>query len=37
VAEAIVNADPHLEANEALADEIKLFLSADEGEYLFKS
>jgi ATP-dependent DNA helicase RecG len=37
VAEAIVNEDPHLEANEALADEIKLFLSEDEGEYLFKS
>ena len=37
VAEAIVNEDPHLEANEALADEIRLFLSEDEGEYLFKS
>ena len=37
VAEAIVNEDPQLEAHEALADEIRLFLSEDEGEYLFKS
>jgi ATP-dependent DNA helicase RecG len=37
VAEIIVEADPQLEAHEALADEIRLFLSEDEGEYLFKS
>jgi ATP-dependent DNA helicase RecG len=37
VAEAIVEEDPQLEAHEALADEIRLFLSEDEGEYLFKS
>ena len=37
VAEAIVGEDPQLEAHEALADEIRLFLSEDEGEYLFKS
>ena len=37
VAEAIVEEDPQLEAHEALADEIQLFLSEDEGEYLFKS
>jgi len=37
VAEAIVDEDPQLEAHEALADEIRLFLSEDEGEYLFKS
>ena len=37
VAEAIVKDDPLLEAHPALADEIKLFLSEDEGEYLFKS
>ncbi len=37
VAEAIVKEDPLLEAHPALADEIKLFLSEDEGEYLFKS
>ena len=37
VAEAIVKEDPLLEAHLALADEIKLFLSEDEGEYLFKS
>jgi ATP-dependent DNA helicase RecG len=37
VAEAIVNEDPQLAAHEALADEIKLFLNEDEGEYLFKS
>ncbi len=37
VAEAIVKEDPQLEAHEALADEIRLFLSEDEGEYLFKS
>jgi ATP-dependent DNA helicase RecG len=37
VAEVIVEEDPQLEAHEALADEIRLFLSEDEGEYLFKS
>jgi ATP-dependent DNA helicase RecG len=37
VAEAIVDEDPHLAAHEELADEIRLFLSEDEGEYLFKS
>jgi ATP-dependent DNA helicase RecG len=37
VAEAIVTGDPQLQAHPALADEIKLFLSEDEGEYLFKS
>jgi ATP-dependent DNA helicase RecG len=37
VAEVIVDGDPHLEAHEELADEIRLFLSEDEGEYLFKS
>jgi ATP-dependent DNA helicase RecG len=37
VAEAIVEEDPQLEAHEALADEIRLFLSEDEAAYLFKS
>jgi ATP-dependent DNA helicase RecG len=37
VAEAIVDEDPQLGAHGALADEIRLFLSEDEGEYLFKS
>ena len=37
VAEAIVKEDPLLEAHPALADEIKLFLSDEESEYLFKS
>jgi ATP-dependent DNA helicase RecG len=37
VAEAIADADPQLAAHAALADEIRLFLSEDEGEYLFKS
>jgi ATP-dependent DNA helicase RecG len=37
VADAIVNEDPHLEAHPDMADEIKLFVSEDEGEYLFKS
>jgi ATP-dependent DNA helicase RecG len=37
VAEAIVDEDPQLAAHEALADEIRLFLSEDEAEYLFKS
>ena len=37
VAEAIVGEDPQLVAHEELADEVRLFLSEDEGEYLFKS
>jgi ATP-dependent DNA helicase RecG len=37
VADAIVKDDPHLEAHPDMADEVKLFLSEDEGEYLFKS
>ncbi len=37
VAEAIVDEDPRLDAHGQLADEILLFLSDDEGEYLFKS
>jgi ATP-dependent DNA helicase RecG len=37
VAEAIVGEDPGLVAHEQLADEVRLFLSDDEGEYLFKS
>jgi ATP-dependent DNA helicase RecG len=37
VAEAIVEDDPVLERHQDLADEIRLFLSEDEGEYLFKS
>jgi ATP-dependent DNA helicase RecG len=37
VAEAVVDDDPQLEAHPALADEVRLFLSEDEAEYLFKS
>ncbi len=37
VADAIVDGDPLLLAHESMADEIRLFLSDDEGEYLFKS
>ena len=37
VAEALVDEDPHLQAHADLADEVKLLLSEDEGEYLFKS
>ena len=37
VAEAIVGDDPQLEAHPHLADEVRLLLSEDEGEYLFKS
>ncbi len=37
VAEVLVGQDPVLEAHPDLADEVKLLLSADEGEYLFKS
>ena len=37
VAETIVGEDPQLEAHPELADEVRLLLSADEGEYLFKS
>jgi ATP-dependent DNA helicase RecG len=34
---AIVNSDPHLTANPDLDDEIRLFVDADEAEFLFKS
>jgi ATP-dependent DNA helicase RecG len=37
VAEAVVGDDPQLVVHEALADEVRLFLTEDEGEYLFKS
>jgi hypothetical protein len=37
VAEAMVAEDPQLEAHTELADEVRLLLSEDEGEYLFKS
>jgi ATP-dependent DNA helicase RecG len=37
VAEAVVGADPFLESEPDLADEVRLLLSEDEGEYLFKS
>jgi ATP-dependent DNA helicase RecG len=37
VAEAIVREDPGLGVHQQLADEVKLFLDEDEGEYLFKS
>ncbi len=37
VAEAIVGDDPQLESHPDLADEVRLLLSEDEGEYLFKS
>jgi ATP-dependent DNA helicase RecG len=37
VAEALVDEDPQLRAHADLADEVKLLLSEDEGEYLFKS
>ena len=37
VAEAVVDEDPQLQAHPGLADEVKLLLSEDEGEYLFKS
>jgi ATP-dependent DNA helicase RecG len=37
VAEAVVGADPQLQAHPGLADEVLLLLSEDEGEYLFKS
>jgi ATP-dependent DNA helicase RecG len=37
VAEALVDEDPHLRGHADLADEVKLLLSEDEGEYLFKS
>jgi ATP-dependent DNA helicase RecG len=37
VAEAIVAADPTMAAHPDLADEVKLLLSEDEGDYLFKS
>ena len=37
VAEEIVDGDPQLAAHDDLADEVRLLLSEDEGEYLFKS
>ncbi len=37
VATTLVDEDPQLEAHLGLADEVKLLLSEDEGEYLFKS
>jgi len=37
VAEAIVDEDPQLRAHPEVADEVRLLLSEDEGEYLFKS
>jgi hypothetical protein len=37
VAAALVDEDPVLAAHPDLVDEVKLLLSEDEGEYLFKS
>ena len=37
VADTLVDEDPQLDAHPGLADEVKLLLSEDEGEYLFKS
>jgi ATP-dependent DNA helicase RecG len=37
VAESIVASDPTLHTHPDLADEVRLLLSEDEGEYLFKS
>ena len=37
VAETMVDDDPQLRAHTDLADEVRLLLSEDEGEYLFKS
>jgi ATP-dependent DNA helicase RecG len=37
VADTLVEEDPQLDAHPGLADEVKLLLSEDEGEYLFKS
>ena len=37
VAEAVVDEDPLLGSHPELADEVRLLLSEDEGEYLFKS
>jgi len=37
VAEAIVEEDPQLRAHPEVADEVRLLLSEDEGEFLFKS
>ncbi len=37
VAETLAEQDPQLEAHADLADEVRLLLSEDEGEYLFKS
>jgi hypothetical protein len=33
----MVDGDPQLAAHDDLADEVRLLLSEDEGEYLFKS
>ena len=37
VAQAVVEEDPQLASHPAMADEVRLLLSEDEGEYLFKS
>jgi ATP-dependent DNA helicase RecG len=37
VADTLVDEDPQLDAHPGLADEVRLLLSEDEGEYLFKS
>ena len=37
VAEALVDEDPQLQAHADLADEVRLLLSEDEGEWRFKS
>ena len=37
VAEALVGADPGLRAHELLADELRIFIDAEEAEFLFKS
>jgi len=37
VADSLVEEDPQLDAHPDLADEVRLLLSEDEGEYLFKS
>jgi ATP-dependent DNA helicase RecG len=37
VAQSVVDEDPQLASHPGLADEVRLLLSEDEGEYLFKS
>jgi len=37
VADSLAEEDPQLDAHPDLADEVRLLLSEDEGEYLFKS